>query len=196
MFLTTVHCDIFKSRGENRPYPPRPPQQDYPGSSATEQCQFYKVQSLIINCHESKGYLKAKIKQQKDTIASVCAKQAFQSVWKKGFNPSSYAYNPENTETQNFQWEINLGIKQYGNIPSPPNPLEMKYLNLLNQFKNSLDAGQLNSCLGGNYPFDGPTIIKTSIRMINLGMLEPETFIKCYKEQLELHRVKNNCSFF
>jgi len=172
------------------------PRQDFLNSSLTEPCQFYKIQSLIINCHESKGYFKAKIEQQKDTIASLCAREAFSAVWNKNFNPSTYIYDPGNMKTQNFQWEVNWRNKQAGNIPRPPNSLELKYLNLLNRFKQSLDAGQLNSCLGGNYPFSGPVITETSFHMIDLGMLEPETFVKCYRQQLELYRTKNNCSSF
>ncbi len=162
-------------------------------TASSEACQFYKAQSLIINCHERRGFFKAKIKQQKDTIAVLCAKKAFASVWGANVHPSPQTYSGAPAESANFNWWFVWGNLQAGSPPSSPGPVEGKYLRLLNQFKSSLDTGRMNSCLGGNYPFDGPTIIKTSFNMMNLDMLEPKVFTKCYKEQLELYRAKNSC---
>ena len=210
LILTTVHCDLLKflrgddsttppptsstqPRGDGSTTPPASPTQPNLGVFALEQCQFYKIQSLIINCHESKGFFTEKIPDRKNIIASVCARQAFASVWGANFNPSSLTYNPENKETPGFRWSFTWGNIHAGNIPFPPNSLELRYLNLLNHFKNSLDAGQLNICLGGNYHGDGPTIINTSFHAIVLQLLKAETFIKCYREQLNLYSLKNKC---
>ena len=81
-----------------------------------------------------------------------------------------------------------------GNMPFPPGPVEQAYFQALNHFRLSVDAQQMNLCLGGNYHGDGPTIVKTGFEMAHLGFLQPKIFIKCYREQLELYRVKQSCS--
>ena len=152
-------------------------------------CKFYKVQSLIIDCHEDRGFFTEQIGQRKDITATICAKQAFSKVFGVSFNPSLPAQ--ENSEDDGFRWWFILGNIQLGDLPpSPPHPLEIRYSHFLNYFKNSLDAEQLNQCLGGNYPLTGPVIIKTALEMIKLDMLEPETFVKCYREQLEQYGIK------
>ena len=161
LILTVIHCD---RRYYRRPllFPPpnsNPIPSPYPDSIGG-QCQFYKVQSLIINCQEKHNFFSLKVQQQQDIVMSSCANEAFTAVWGPGAGHTA----------------------QY------------IYTSLLNAFKNSLDAGQLNTCLGGNYPFNGPLIIDTAIDMIGLNMLEPETFIKCYREQLELYREKYACT--
>ena len=192
LFLINVQCDIWKSRrGNVIALPPTSA-----SALSIEACQFYKIETAIINCFEQRNYFKQTLSERKNIIGSVCFKQAFSGVWGANFNPSPYVYNPESVKNTNFHWHFHLGNIQKGSPSAfPPNSVELKYLNLLNQFKSSLNATQMNQCLGGNYPYDGHTIIKTSSEMINLEMLEPEVFIRCYREQLELYKGQQACSF-
>ena len=164
---------------------------------SVEECDFYKIQSTIINCHEQRNFFGQTLPERKNIVASLCLKQAFSSVWGVNFNPSPYIYDPESVKNTNFHWQFSFGNIQKGSPTAfPPNSLELKYQTLLNQFKSSIDANQMNQCLGGNYPFaDGPTIINTSLQMTNIGSLEPETFIRCYREQLEIYKAQKSCPF-
>ena len=193
LILVSTQCNDPKFQGVGVPVTPSP--QPQPNPVALSACQFYKAQSLILNCHEKHNFFTQAIQKQKNVIASICAKRAFSTVWGAYFNPSPYVYDAESVKNTNFHWSFGFGNIQKGSPSAfPPNSLELKYLHLLNQFKNSLDANQMNQCLGGNYPYDGPTIIKTSFKMIKLKFLEPETFILCYREQLERYRAQKACS--
>lgn len=157
-------------------------------------CQFYKAQSLILNCNEEKDFFNVSLQNERNIIASVCLKQAFSSVWGTNFSPSPYLYDPEANKSSNFNWHFRLGNIQKGSASAfPPNAIEIQYLQLLDQFKQGVDANQLNQCLGGNYPHTSPIIFSTALGMIKLGHLEPEVFFKCYKDQLEAYRIKNSC---
>ena len=192
--LINTQCSN-KPKFQNVKVPVPAPAQTTPTTVVLENCQFYKAQSLIINCYERYNFFEQGLADRKNITASVCAKQAFSQVWGANFSPSPYIYNPSAVKNTNFHWFFGFGNIQKGSPTAfPPNSLELKYQNLLNQFKISLDTNQMNQCLGGNYPFDGPTIISTSEQMIKLGNLEPKIFIKCYREQLEIYRVKKGCS--
>ena len=186
-FLISSQC----GKSKTQPLPvPVPNLQTSP--SFVTKCQFYKIQSSIMSCHKDKGFFTESIEQRKNIIASLCAKQAFLEVQGVSINPSL----PQSRENDSFQWWFVLGNKQWGNLPSYhlPHPLELEYQKQLAVFKNSLSLGQFNACLGGNYPFDGPTIISTGINMVKLGLLETETFLRCYREQLDLYKTKNACT--
>lgn len=192
LILTTIHCDRFLFWEDDSPVPANPGQLN-PGSTLSAECQFYKIQSLIVDCYANNRFFTEAIEERKNIIASLCAKQAFSTVWGTNFTPS--LPSEKNAGNNGFRWGFVWGSIQKGNPPpSHLHPLELSYYNLLITFKYSVDAHQLNACLGGNYHFDGPTIIDTSRNMINLGMLESETFVKCYKEQLNQYRVKHSCA--
>ena len=193
LILANTHCDDPKFQGLEVPVTPPPQQQT--NSVALEACQFYKAESLILNCYEEYDFFTVVTQQRKNIIASICARKAFVAVWGAHFQPSPYVYDAENAKNTNFHWWFGFGKIQKGSPSAfPPNSLELKYLHLLGQFKNSLDANQMNQCLGGNYPYDGPKIIKTSLDMIKLNLLEPQTFILCYRNQLERYKTQNACS--
>ena len=192
--FTSINAQCGKSKFQNVGGPVTLPPQTSPSPASLEECKFYKAQSLILNCKAQYNFFTEKIQERKNTITSICLKQAFLSVWGANFNPSPYIYDPEGTQNTNFHWHFGFGNIQKGSpTVFPPNSLELRYANLLNQFNSSLDTNRMNQCLGGNYPFDGPTIINTGEQMINLELLEPETFMSCYREQLEIYRAKKTC---
>ena len=196
VFLAVINIQCNKNRFKNvGPPGDTPPQtQTQPVNQAV--CDFYKIETLLLNCYEKYSFFTQITQERRNIIASACFKHAFVSVWGVNFNPSPYIYDPEAVQNTNFHWRFSWGNIQKGS-PSAflPNSLELKYQSLLNQFLHSLDTAQMNQCLGGNYPFVGPTIISTSYKMISLKMLEPETFINCYRTRLETYGLQNNCSF-
>ena len=190
--LTNVQCSKSRFQGIGVGHVTPPPQQT--GLVSAGECDFYKIESAIINCKEQRKFFKQTLPERKNIVSSSCLKQAFSSVWGANFNPSPYIYDPESVKNTNFHWSFSFGNIQKGSPSAfPPNSLELKYAGLSSQFQNSLDRNQMNQCLGGNYNFDGPTIINTSLNMITLGLLEPETFIRCYREQLEMYKAKRSC---
>ena len=181
---------------ENLGTPSSPQTQTQAQASSPEKCDFYKIETLLVNCYDQKEFFKQTTQERQNIIASYCFKQAFSSVWGVQFNPSPYTYNPESVQNTFFHWRFDFGNIQKGSPSAfPPNSLELRYQTLLNQFQSSLDTNRMNQCLGGNYPFSGPVIIRTSHELIKQNILEPETFSRCYKEQLDTYGVKNNCSF-
>lgn len=186
ILITGLNCENTDDRVYIPPPTHPPPGQHLPHMDG---CQFYKVQSLIINCYEEQGFF-TKIGEQRDIIASVCISPAFLQVFGVSINPSLPQQG--NNEDSWFRWWFVFGNIRAGNPPPsyPPHPLEIGYVNFLNQFQNSLDAGRLNQCLGGNYPFPGPEIINTAHEMIKLSMLEAETFVRCYREQMEQYGIR------
>ena len=191
MLLVNVQCDRTRFKGLGSPVETPPGQTSV---ASVEECNFYKLESAIINCYEQGNFFDEAIEKRKNIVGSACLQKAFSAVWGANFNPSPYVYNPESVKNTNFNWHFSFGNIQKGSPTAfPPNSIEFKYLNLLNQFQSSLDVNQMNQCLGGNYPFDGPTIIRTSHEMIKLKLLESDTFIKCYREQLERYREQKAC---
>ena len=194
VFLILTGSNCYKNKTEKPGTlvtPPIPVEQNWPNFS---ECQFYKIRSLIINCHEKYKFFSQTIEDRKAIIASLCMQQAFSTVLGINFSPSLPPQG--NAGDSGFRWWFRWGSIRKGTLPpSPLHPVEHAYYDLLNAFKRSLDANRLNICLGGNYSFDGPTIINTSLEMINLGSLDSETFIKCYREQLDLYGSKKACTF-
>ena len=191
MLLVNVHCDRTRFKGLGGPVGTPSAQTSV---ASVEECNFYKLESAIINCYEQGNYFDEPTESRKNIIGSACLQKSFSSVWEASFNPSPYVYNPESVKNTNFNWQFSWGNIQKGSPTAfPPNSVEIKYLNLLNQFRSSLDVNQMNQCLGGNYPFDGPTMIRTGLEMIKLDLLESDTFIECYREQLERYREQKAC---
>ena len=197
-FLATINLQCNKkSSFHNIGVPVTvPPLQTPVQAVGSSDCDFYKIETLLSNCYAEKSFFNQITQNQKNIIASYCFKQAFSSVWGAHFNPSPYTYDPASVQNTNFHWRFDFGNIQKGSPSAfPPNSLELRYQTLLNQFLNSLDSQRMNQCLGGNYSFySGSTIIRTSHEMIKLKQLEPETFIRCYKEQVDTYGLKKNCS--
>ncbi len=179
--LTASHCQKTKA--------PNPNPHHQTTSHSPRACQFYRIQSLIINCHAKYNFF-GHVGKQQNTIGTGCAKQAFSSVWGTNFTPTAHT---NNRETSGLHWWFQLGNIQKTNLPQPPHYLEIEYQNLQRAFYGYVDANRLNTCLGGNYPFNVEVIISTSFEMIKLGNLTPATFTKCYRNELELYRKTNFC---
>ena len=193
--LVNIQCnkrELFGGLG--KPVNPSLPPVEETKPVSIEECNFYKLESAIINCYEQRNYFDEGIESRKNIIGSVCLQQAFSTVWGANFNPSPYVYNPESVKNTNFHWQFSWGNIQKGSPTAfPPNSIELKYLTLLNQFQVGIDSNQMNDCLGGNYHYDGLTMIRTSLQMIGLNLLDSETFIECYREQLERYREQKFC---
>ena len=198
--LNMIHCDKLWGNGD-------PTSGTSPPSQSINSCQLYRIQSYIIDCHKKSKYFNPVSEQEKEDIAPedlrsmeekrkkiieiACAQQAFSTILGINAAPSS---TRENSENDILHWRFTIGNKVMGNMPFPPSPVERFYHHALTQFKRSIDTQQMNSCLGGNYSGDGPTMVKTSFEAVHLGFLEPEVFRKCYRQQLELYRAKHSCS--
>ena len=191
LILTGVNCE--KTGSNTGTATPLHGGQVWQTGPNSEGCQFYNTQSLVVKCHKESGFFTEEIGERQNTIASICLKQAFSAVFGVNLNPS--LPQQRNDEDSWFRGWLVFGNLQLGDLPpSPPHPLEMRYVNFLNHFGNSINSNQFSTCLEwerfGHFVqkrglMTGSEIIDTALKMVKHNMLDHEIFVKCYREQLE-----------
>ena len=163
-------------------------------SGSVQECQFYRVQSLIMACYRDKGFFTESNSERKNTITHICVKQAFQAGLGATVQ-SPYIPGQNNNQSGFNAWFVWGNIKAGSPPQAPPTLIEQQYYHLLNAFKNSMDVNRFSSCLSvGQTYHSAHDLIVASEFLVQNGNITPETFVNCYQEQLELYKAQKACS--
>lgn len=182
LIFTASNCDEVDI-GTGAPTHPIPGQ--IPGSP--QECQFYRIQSLIMSCYKNRGFFKEINPDHKKIITHVCVKYAFEAG--QGVTLKD-PYIPESGNKSGLQWYFSFGNMHYGNRPhAPPSHIEQQHFRLLNAFKNSIDVNRFSSCLGMEKPYlNVHALITSSGYAITQGQFSSETFVNCYQAELDAYK--------